>query len=79
VTSPTLVLHTRDDRAVPLELGQEIAASIRGVRFKSYPGAHLPSRDVWKDINRAMIEFVTGQTQTPPSPNGPARVPSTRE
>jgi class 3 adenylate cyclase/pimeloyl-ACP methyl ester carboxylesterase len=74
VASPTLVLHTRDDRAVPLELGQEIAASIRGARFSSLPGAHYPSRDVWKQINRTMIEFVTGQAQTPPSRGEPAAV-----
>jgi len=75
VTSPTLVLHTRDDRAVPLELGQEIAASIRGARFSSFPGAHYPSRDVWKQINRSMVEFVTGQPQMPPPPSDRAPVP----
>jgi len=70
VTSPTLVLHTRDDRAVPLELGQQIAAGIRGARFSSLAGAHIPSRDVWRQINAAMIEFVTGSTQTSRSPRG---------
>src|SRR5205823_10895978 len=39
----------------------------RGARFSSLPGAHYPSHDVWKQINMAMIEFVTGQAQNSPS------------
>lgn len=76
ITAPSLVLHTREDRAVPIELGQQIAAGIRGARFSSLPGAHVPSRDVWKQINAAMIEFVTGTTQTM-QPAMPAADPPT--
>lgn len=57
VEAPTLVLHTRDDRAVPIAAGQEIAAGIRGARFTSFPGAHVPSPDVWRQIIAAAVEF----------------------
>jgi pimeloyl-ACP methyl ester carboxylesterase/class 3 adenylate cyclase len=59
IQAPTLVVHTREDRAVPIELGQEVAAGIRGARFISFPGAHVPSLDNWKLMNAAIVEFVT--------------------
>jgi pimeloyl-ACP methyl ester carboxylesterase len=33
VSVPTLVLHARDDRRVPLEQGRLLAAAIPGARF----------------------------------------------
>jgi pimeloyl-ACP methyl ester carboxylesterase len=63
IEAPTLVIHTRDDRIISMKLGQEIAAGIRGARFTSFPGAHIPSREVWQQVHRAMLEFVTGETQ----------------
>jgi class 3 adenylate cyclase len=36
--TPTLVVHTRDDRQVPVKLGREIAAGIPGARFVALPG-----------------------------------------
>ncbi len=59
VQAPTLVIHTREDRVVPIELGQEIAAGVHGARFISFPGAHVPSRDNWKQMNAAIVGFVT--------------------
>ena len=38
VRTPTLVVHTRDDRQVPVKLGREIAAGIPGARFVALPG-----------------------------------------
>lgn len=43
VRSPTLVVHRRDDRAVPYRLGREVAASIPGATFIPLSGsAHFP-------------------------------------
>ena len=33
VTAPTLVMHARGDVAIPLQLGQQMAAGIRGAQF----------------------------------------------
>jgi pimeloyl-ACP methyl ester carboxylesterase/DNA-binding winged helix-turn-helix (wHTH) protein len=42
VTTPTLVMHVRDD-TVPIELGREIAAEIPDARFVPLPGRnHIP-------------------------------------
>ena len=40
---PTLVVHARDDVVVPIALGQEIAAGIKGARFVSIAGPHIPA------------------------------------
>jgi DNA-binding CsgD family transcriptional regulator/pimeloyl-ACP methyl ester carboxylesterase len=43
VRSPTLVLHRRDDRAIPFALGRDVAAGIPGARFVPLEGRdHLP-------------------------------------
>jgi class 3 adenylate cyclase/pimeloyl-ACP methyl ester carboxylesterase len=38
IKAPTLVMHLRDDRRVPIELGREVAAKIPGARFVALPG-----------------------------------------
>ncbi len=57
---PTLVLHRRDDQAVPLEEGQYIADHVPGAKFIALPGAdHWP----WIGDQRAVEEiqeFLTG-------------------
>jgi class 3 adenylate cyclase/pimeloyl-ACP methyl ester carboxylesterase len=79
IRAPTLVIHARDDRMVPLALGQEIAADIRGARFVSLPGAHLPAPQEMREIFAAMVEFVTGVSRiappagTPETPQGSLR------
>jgi pimeloyl-ACP methyl ester carboxylesterase/DNA-binding CsgD family transcriptional regulator len=43
VRAPTLVVHRRDDRAVPYRLGRQVAAGIPGAAFVPLPGtAHFP-------------------------------------
>ncbi|HUH93365.1 MAG TPA: alpha/beta fold hydrolase [Casimicrobiaceae bacterium] len=43
VRAPTLVVHRRDDRAVPYRLGREVAAAIPGATFVPLQGsAHFP-------------------------------------
>ncbi|HVQ53132.1 MAG TPA: alpha/beta fold hydrolase [Mycobacterium sp.] len=46
VRQPALVVHRRDDRAVPSPLGREVAAAIPGATFVPLPGsAHFPWHD----------------------------------
>lgn len=46
VGCPTLVLHARGDRVVPLECAAELAAAIPGSRLVPLPGSsHLPRED----------------------------------
>ena len=60
ITAPTLVVHHRADRIVPIELGQEVASGIAGARFASYPGAHVPSPDEFRQSWTAIMDFVRG-------------------
>jgi Adenylate cyclase, family 3 (some proteins contain HAMP domain) len=57
---PTLVLHRRDDQAVPLEEGRYIADHVPGAKFVALPGAdHWP----WIGDEQAVEEiqeFLTG-------------------
>jgi len=59
LTMPTLVMHRRDDRAVPFEFGRELASLIPDARFVSLPGDIHPS--FYGDseaILRAIEEFL---------------------
>ncbi|WP_245471576.1 MULTISPECIES: alpha/beta fold hydrolase [Bradyrhizobium] len=38
IKAPTLVMHVRDDRRVPISSGRDMAAEIPGARFVSLPG-----------------------------------------
>ena len=58
ITAPTLVIHHRDDRAVPMDSGQEIAAAIKGARFLSLPGAHIASQEDFSLAFSAIVKFV---------------------
>ena len=40
IKAPTLVMHVRDDRRVPIDLGREVAAKIPGARFVALPGSN---------------------------------------
>ena len=43
VRAPTLVVHRRDDRAIPFEMGRDLAARIPGARLVALEGEiHLP-------------------------------------
>jgi class 3 adenylate cyclase len=60
ITAPTLVIHHRDDRIIPIENGQEIAAGIKGARFLSFPGAHIATARDFAEAFTAIFEFVGG-------------------
>ena len=63
VRVPTLVIHARDDHAVPIEYGERLAALIPGAAFKSVEGQHVPSRKQGAQIEAAIREFVLGTSR----------------
>lgn len=71
VTSPTLVIHRRKDRAVPYRLGRELAARIPNARLISLEGrAHFPYHGEVDPIVRAILGFL----DAPPPRSLPGRL-----
>lgn len=67
VSAETLVVHRRDDRAVPHRLGREVAAAIPGAALISLPGsAHFPWHGDVDSVARACREALA--PLEPPSP-----------
>jgi pimeloyl-ACP methyl ester carboxylesterase/DNA-binding CsgD family transcriptional regulator len=61
IDAPTLVLHRRDDRAIPFELGRGLAASIPGARLLTLEGSqHLPWHGDAPAVADALREFLDG-------------------
>jgi class 3 adenylate cyclase len=59
VTAPTLVLHRRDDKAVPMECGRRVAALLPDARFVVLDGDHhLPSQGDVDAVARAVNDFL---------------------
>ncbi len=70
---PTLIIHTHEDRIVPIELAQEIAAGIKGARFVSLHGPHVMAPEDFQKAFAALSDFVIGDTGgKQPSPVTPA-------
>jgi pimeloyl-ACP methyl ester carboxylesterase/DNA-binding CsgD family transcriptional regulator len=66
VRSPTLVVHRRDDRAVPYRLGREVAAAIRGAAFIPLQGSsHFPWHGDVDSIVRACRQVLAPQQPAP--------------
>jgi pimeloyl-ACP methyl ester carboxylesterase/DNA-binding CsgD family transcriptional regulator len=58
IRCPTAVLHRRDDRAIPFELGRQLAARIPGAELVALDGAdHLPWYGDAAAVARAVLEF----------------------
>jgi len=67
VAAPTLVLHRRDDRAIPYRLGRDLAARIRGAQLVSLAGRnHLPYVGDGAAVVRAILAFLGGSVSAPP-------------
>jgi pimeloyl-ACP methyl ester carboxylesterase/DNA-binding CsgD family transcriptional regulator len=61
IDTPTLVLHRRDDGAIPFELGRALAASVPGARLVTLEGGqHVPWRGDAAAIVTAVGEFLDG-------------------
>jgi pimeloyl-ACP methyl ester carboxylesterase/DNA-binding CsgD family transcriptional regulator len=59
VTVPTLVLHRRGDRTVPIARGRELAALLPNARFVPLGGdAHVPWKDDQRELFRALAGFL---------------------
>ncbi|PTR28968.1 pimeloyl-ACP methyl ester carboxylesterase [Rhodococcus sp. OK519] len=68
VTAPTLVVHRREDRAMPYRAGRELAAHIPGARLVSLPGSsHFPHVGDASAVVRAILEFLGEGHATPSS------------
>ncbi len=62
VAVPTLVLHRRGDRTVPIGRGRELASLLPNARFVPLAGdSHLPWRDDQRDLFRALAGFLHGE------------------
>lgn len=71
ITTPTLVLHNRGDRAIRLPAGQEIAALIPGARMQVLDGnEHDPFIRDSGAVVESMLAFVDGRAPVaPPVPD----------
>lgn len=59
VTAPSLVLHRRGDRTVPISRGRELAALLPNARFVTLSGdSHLPQLDDQRELQRALAGFL---------------------
>jgi pimeloyl-ACP methyl ester carboxylesterase/DNA-binding CsgD family transcriptional regulator len=75
VRSPTVVVHRRDDRAVPYRLGREVAAAIPGATFVPLQGtAHFPWHGDVESVVRACREALAPQRSSPRDVSEPERV-----
>jgi pimeloyl-ACP methyl ester carboxylesterase/DNA-binding CsgD family transcriptional regulator len=64
ITMPTLVLHRRGDRAVPIARGRELAALLPNARFTALTGdSHLPYFDDQREVQRALAGFLDDQPE----------------
>jgi len=69
VTAPSLVLHRRGDRTVPIGRGRELASLLPNARFVALNGdAHLPWLDDQRDLQRALAGFL--EDSAPVEANG---------
>lgn len=69
VTTPAVVLHRREDRAIPFELGRELAAGLPGASFAALDGAdHYPWLGDSDAVLRATLKAlgVDGAAAVPP-------------
>ena len=57
IAVPTLVIHARDDQAVPIEAGRALAALIPNVRFEVVEGGHLEGTGGTPEVRARIIKF----------------------
>jgi DNA-binding CsgD family transcriptional regulator len=78
VAAPTLVLHRRDDRAIPYRLGRDLAARVPGARLVSLAGrSHFPYAGDAAAVVGAILEFLGDrEPRGAPTAAPPDRPPS---
>lgn len=74
IQAPTLVLHRREDQAVPFEFGRQVASLIPNARFVLLDGNHhLPHEGDVEPVLQAIEEFL-GVERTQPVQRTPTAV-----
>jgi pimeloyl-ACP methyl ester carboxylesterase/DNA-binding CsgD family transcriptional regulator len=69
---PTLVLHRRGDRTVPIGHGRELASLLPNARFVALGGdAHLPWLDDQREVQRALAGFLDDAPDTDANGDSP--------
>ena len=63
IKAPTLVLHARQDRAIPIDQGRYLADHIPNATFVEYDGEHIPTLAGVDECVDAVEHFVTGAVQ----------------
>jgi pimeloyl-ACP methyl ester carboxylesterase len=72
VRHPSLVLHRRNDRVVPIGRGRELASLLPNARFVPLSGdAHLPWKDDQRELRRALAGFLDDAPRTEPNGKSP--------
>jgi len=72
VLAPTLVLHRRNDRAIPFALGKDVARRIRNARFTALEGDdHFPWRGDADAVVRETLAFLGAPVDAAPARSGP--------
>jgi pimeloyl-ACP methyl ester carboxylesterase/DNA-binding CsgD family transcriptional regulator len=80
VRAPTLVVHRRGDRAIPYELGRELAATIPNATLMPLDGtAHFAWTGDWQSVARALRSAIEPEAATPPNGEPAAALLSRRE
>ena len=78
VLAPTLVLHRRNDRAIPFALGKDVARRIRNARFVALEGVdHFPWRGDADAVVRETLGFFGVTVEAAPASRAGSR-PSSR-
>ena len=75
VRQPALVVHRREDRAVPYRLGREVAAAIPGATFVPLQGdSHFPWHGDVDSVVRACREVLAPLQSSPHAASAPEPV-----
>jgi pimeloyl-ACP methyl ester carboxylesterase/DNA-binding CsgD family transcriptional regulator len=75
IRTPALVVHRRNDRAVPFRLGREVAAAIPGATFVPVQGsAHFPWHGDVESVVRVCREALAPGQPSPRDATGPEEV-----
>jgi pimeloyl-ACP methyl ester carboxylesterase/DNA-binding CsgD family transcriptional regulator len=80
VRAPTLVVHRRGDRAIPYQLGRELAAGIPAATLIPLDGsAHFPWAGDWSSVARALRSALAPAAPVSRAGNPPTALLSARE
>jgi pimeloyl-ACP methyl ester carboxylesterase/DNA-binding CsgD family transcriptional regulator len=80
VRAPTLVVHRRSDRAIPYQLGRELAAEIPTATLIPLDGtAHFPWAGDWSSVARSLRSALAPSAPVGVAGNPPAALLSGRE